>query len=66
MAHHELPQGYESGGLGEATVKADGQGSGDAGAGGQALDSGLTNARLEGMNGLFQAPDSLSTTDRPP
>jgi hypothetical protein len=62
VAHHELPQGHEGGGLGEGSPEADGEGPGDAGAprrrGGKALDLGLTNARLEGMNGLFQAARS--------
>lgn len=62
MAHHELPQSYGGDGLREATIEADGESSGDAGAlcrrGGQVVSLGADERTTVGMNGLFQAARS--------
>ena len=53
VAHHELSQGHEGGGLGEAAAEADGKGPGDPGAacraGGETLDLG-TDERTTGRH----------------
>lgn len=62
MTYHELPQGHEGGGLGEASPKAVEKALATLERHADAVVrrwiSGLTNARLEGMNGLFQAARS--------